>query len=217
MIGLRARRLAAEVDAGEERFVGHATFRSTERERGDAAGDAGSAEQARRAVGFAEQAATEERREQHRDLARRRDVAERRELHRVEDEHVAERAENGDDERGTPLRAPELDEAAPVAQRRRQQERQAKEVADVVDQDRREQQDLDRVAVDQRVARDQHAGERAPDEPGANARALRGIMRLGPERRPAGDEEDADHDPGDAGRRDERSGARRARRARRAT
>jgi hypothetical protein len=81
---------------------------------------------AQRPVAFAEEAPADQRGEQHRDLARRRDVADRRQPYRVQHQHVAERPEYGDHQRCPPLGAPDLAKAKPIAQRRRQEERQAK-------------------------------------------------------------------------------------------
>ena len=99
---LAARRRAGEVDAGE-----------LHRDQPSASAPTPAAMQAapaRRsdAVALAEQAAADQRREQHRDLARRRHVADRRQPHRVQHQHVAERPEHGDDQRRPPLRAPDL-------------------------------------------------------------------------------------------------------------
>jgi hypothetical protein len=99
---LAARRCAREVDAGEL-HRGQPSASAPTPVAMHAAPD-----EPERTIPLAEQPPAEQRREQHRHLARRRDVADRREPHRVEHEHVAERPEDGDDERGAPLRAPDV-------------------------------------------------------------------------------------------------------------
>lgn len=148
-------------------------------------------------VALAQQSPADQRRKQHRHLARGRHVAERRELQRVQHHHIAQRRQHRHHQRPSPAAAPGRQRAGRVAQHDRQTEGDAQQIAEVVDQQRRDHHHLDCIAVDHRVAGDAHAGGRAVGDAVLDAQPLRRVAgtraQLAHQPRPAGDQE---HAPG---------------------